>query len=177
MRCPHRLLPRERLGHTGRMTRAAPDDDGPVDDVALRAAVEVVVRWGEASPTFTGFWTERRNAAIGVGIAAGDDLAATEHLQALMPNGVTAGVRLVSPAWARLRQLQVQVFDYLDDENLWGPYAMAVEVDRQEEHVEIGLLPTTPDEVAALIRARFPTTDVTMDRNASRAAAPLYASD
>jgi hypothetical protein len=83
--------------------------------------VDIVVRWGEAIPTFTGFWNDRRNAALGVGIAEGDDLAATEHLQALMPNGVTVGVRLVSPGWARLRQLQLQVFDYLDDENLWGP--------------------------------------------------------
>jgi hypothetical protein len=133
--------------------------------------VDAIAGWGAASHGLTGIWVDRRSAFLGVGIAEGDDIETTETLQALMPPGVTVQVRLVSPAWAQLRQLHVHVAHYLDDEGIWGLHAVSVGVDQHEEHVEVGLLPTTPDEVVARIRTRFPTNDLNINRNASQAVA------
>lgn len=138
-------------------------------EAALKIAEEKVERWGQASDVFTGCWLHPRDATIGVGIDPdGDDEATRELLQAVVPAGVGVRVRLVSAAWVRLRQVQVQLSYYLDDEGVWGRYAVALGVDRAEQYVEVCLLPTTPDSVAALILKRFPL-NVALDRNASRA--------
>lgn len=140
-------------------------------EASMRAAAEIVDRWGSSSDEFTGRWVDVRDALVGVGIEPdGDDEAVRELLQSLVPPAVRIRVRLVSGAWVRLRQVQVHVAHFLDDERIWGSYAVALSVDQVEKHVRVGLLPATPDTVAAQILEQFPQ-DVALDRNASHAIA------
>jgi hypothetical protein len=138
---------------------------------ALDCAARIVEQWGTTSEVFTGRWLDLRDALIGVGIDAhADDEAVRELLQAAVPEGIRVRVRLVSAERVRLHQLQVHVSYYLDDQGFWSRYAVALGVDQLERHVEVGLLPSTPDIVAAQILEQFPA-DVVLDRNASHATA------
>lgn len=149
------------------MGRESVNDEKVLGDAAMEAAVQAVDDWAATSSEFTGRWINSREALIGVGIVdQADDEAIRESLQSVMPAGIRVRVRFVSAEWARLHQLQVHVAHYLEDENIWERYGTALGVDQFEQHVEVGLLPSTPDLVAASILEKF-TADVVLDRNGS----------
>jgi hypothetical protein len=102
-------------------------------EVALEIAAETVDRWGQTSDVFTGRWLDPRDATISVGIGPdGNDEATRELLQPVVPAGVRVRVYRGSASWVRLREVQVRLSYYLDDEGVWGRYAVSLEVDRTE---------------------------------------------
>ena len=136
-------------------------DDGPTpqtetDDQRFAEAIAQAASWGVASHTITGMWTDRRHLSIGVGILDGDEVETTEALRRLVPAGISIRTRVASPALAKLWQLQIEVFNYLEDEGIWGTWATSLGHDHRQQSIEVRLLPETPPSVADQVRHQFP---------------------
>ena len=101
-------------------------------------------------------WTDRRHLSIGVGILDGDEVETTEALRRLVPAEINIRTRVASPGLAELWQLQIEVFNYLEDEEIWGTWATALGHDQHQQSIEVGLLPKTPSSIADQVRRQFP---------------------
>lgn len=144
-------------------TAAATDD--------FAAAAEAITEWDRGKGIVTGLWIDKSVRAVNVGIAQGDEIETTEELQRLVPAGIRVRARPATEDVVKLRQVQVEVSEFLDANGIWGRWAVALGPDPADQVVQLGLLPSTPPEVVAEIRRHFPSRVLTVRTNARHAIA------
>lgn len=133
--------------------RPAAHDVAAADDIVN--AVRAITEWDHGTGSVTGIWIDRSVRTVGVGIARGDEIETTEELRRLVPSSVRVRARVATADGVRVRQLQVEVMEFLDANGIWGRWAVALGPDGAEQVVELGLLASTPPEVVSRIRRRF----------------------